>query len=474
MTKSRGPPHVVTKAPQKPTRASGHNGNGLPMQHPSHNRPGPEKGGPRGRRQHDPALDTHTQVASVLSRAVELGFILTGHAAVMSLNPHGAPKTLHSVALVASPEAGTLAAAAAALANRKLLASVNSRGTLATLTNPAGIQVATLSSYPTGLGLVDDVTWTHPVVHGKQQWSLLHFRPAILRLLLTSAKLRMVLDSFVAEFALGAQTVPFTIPFPDPAYVYEGEGHGYVEGAGEVEWSTQDLFAYQLGMGIGVENNNTSNGTAYPPIPGLPPAGSVDTTNGADVEGLYGDELQEVREDGDHGHDHDHDHDLDQHDGDVDPSTTDAHGDDVGVGVDVDVAADGDDVGDGDGGDGDGNDEGDVDGGHSGHSWPPQPDVHVDLGLWLPEPALRAPEPWPLAALWARYLIVYPCLPRMALSDVPFVLDLAAITRAHAWARHAAMKDSGRITPLSAFLSSPDAGAFLTLTFTGVPMARIY
>ena len=214
----------------------------------------------------------------------------------------------------------------------------------------------------------------------------------MLRFLLTSPKLVTALDAFVAEFALGAQSVDFDIPFPEGPEVM----------VPAPDSSTPDPDS---------SNPDPSNSS-----PSQSPSQSPRPNPNPELGGGVG--------------------------------TEQAHQEGEGVVQE--------------------------EGSGSRPSFVGVEDPWVACTLWPPEPAFRMPEPWPLAALWARTLIVHPVLPRMVVGDLPFHLDMEALAEAHAWAREWVVTHRGCTTPLGAFLSGPRASALLSLVFTGNPAFRVY
>ena len=147
-------------------------------------------------------------------------WIVTGYASVMSLNPHGGPKMVRSLATVVYD-----AAADIHQAGRALLTHI--ADTLVTVSNVAAAgraplrldarcletlgmlivkvgedQIATLSVCPLQ---PTDVLWPAPIEHDGQSWTVLQYTPALLRSHLVAANafsLVWYLDGFIAERCL--------------------------------------------------------------------------------------------------------------------------------------------------------------------------------------------------------------------------------------------------------------------------------
>lgn len=147
-------------------------------------------------------------VAAALNAAKSLGFWVTGHAAVTSLNPDGPPFRQSSVAfIVGLPSALKFDEAA-----RAFVEHVRSHGFPTCRSSQQGDllrvsvdgqQVATLSGFPPRYaGRAEEVSWDVPIRHACGVWTFRQFVPAVLRSELVERNglsTVALLDSFVAE-----------------------------------------------------------------------------------------------------------------------------------------------------------------------------------------------------------------------------------------------------------------------------------
>ena len=138
-----------------------------------------------------------------LKRAHVMGCIVVGHAAVMSLNPHGCPRTLKRLTLTCPP-GRALGDVARALFGDDL--KMGPHDTEAYSADNA----VTLLPFPVRDFLVParDI-WYHTLRHDGATWPIFMFTPAVLRCLLVERRCKRLvgfLDGFVAEYCLGLAT----------------------------------------------------------------------------------------------------------------------------------------------------------------------------------------------------------------------------------------------------------------------------
>lgn len=154
----------------------------------------------------------------VLRRAHAMGCIVVGHAAVMSLNPHGCPTTLHRLMVTCPPGRALQDVAVPLLGDG---AKLGPHGTEAY----SGDSSVTLVPFPIRefVSAQQDI-WTHSLKHAGATWPVYMFTPTVLRCLLAERRCKRLvayLDAFVAEYCLGKASVLAYMPLPacsqDPA-----------------------------------------------------------------------------------------------------------------------------------------------------------------------------------------------------------------------------------------------------------------